>query len=218
MEVPVVARASSVASLLCLVLVFGANSAVAEQRDGVSGHGNGSGPKLEQLSLAEATIGSVAGEHDMHVSVSALVLRGAYWGPLGVELQVFEWLHPGGSANRDKHSFLPVYLHVFPWVLRRGSSETPDGRFRVYILDAFVGGSAWAFRTDNDIPGVVDEPEQGWDWGHQYLRAGVRLSRATEEVSLGVEYGVAVSRADGGPDVGDVSHYLAAYMAIGFTR
>jgi hypothetical protein len=207
--------------VLCLAVLLGLCcvrwAGAAETTDDLDWQ-SGLGAGWEQLDFIAIAAGTAFQQGDGHASVSVLALRGAYWGPLGVELQLYEWLHPGGSTNRDKHSFLPLYVHLIPWVVRRGRASTYPREFQAFVVDAFVGGSAWAYRTDNEErPDVVDEPAQGWDWGHQYLRGGVRLIRATETTSLGVEYGVVVSRPDGGPDVDDVSQYLAVYAAVGLS-
>ena len=169
-----------------------------------------------QLSILEGCVGPSLNHADAHASASVLAVRGTCWGILGLELHLYEFIRPGGATQRDKHSFLPVYVHFAPWIWR---TQNPgrEGGTRTSVLCFFAGGSAWAYRTDNPAPKADDEPYE-WDWGHQYFRAGARYIRELEAGSLGVECGVVLSSPDEGSDVDAVSSYLALQLCAGLVE
>ena len=170
-----------------------------------------------QLSIVEGCIGPSLDYDNAYVNASILAVRETYWGPWGLEMSLYEFLRPGGATQRDKHSFLPVYLHFAPWVWR---TKMPgrEGGTRTAVLCAFAGGSAWAYRSDNPEPRGDDEPGQGPDWGHQYARAGVRYIRHSGSGSLGIECGVVLSPPDVGSSVDPLSAYVALHVSVSFVQ
>ncbi len=168
-----------------------------------------------QFNFIEGSVGLSLESEDLYATASAFVLRSIVIGPLGVEVQMLEWIRPGGAPHRDRSTFGALYLHVVPWVSRKEPTTWKDTP-RVSVLDFYAGGSAWAFRSDNDPPEDPEGQDDGMDWGHQYFRTGVRFVSCGGYRSFALDYGVIVSPPAAGSDVDEFSQYAAIHVGFGY--